>query len=239
MHPGTRRRSGFCWLTITLLVVGLLVGDAGSVWKRREDKTKCPKVKGIRNFDISEFLGLWYIVQYYASSEEALVYRCMRAELSVSPENAEVTMNFTYSFTDDPINELLVGNITWKIPSPDLPAHWMHAELPYEGVYNTYVLDSDYKSWALLMHCAEKSKSPRYLSSFIMSREASLGANVISYLREKLPRYDIDLEYMFPMDQKQCNKTDNSEAVLTPALPSVKRGHVNRRHPLKRKHRRQ
>jgi len=39
------------------------------------------------------------------------------------------------------------------------------------------------------MHCAEKSKSPRYLSSFIMSREANLGANVISYLREKLPRY--------------------------------------------------
>jgi len=39
------------------------------------------------------------------------------------------------------------------------------------------------------MHCAEKSKSSRYLSSFIMSREANLGANVISYLREKLPRY--------------------------------------------------
>jgi hypothetical protein len=54
----------------------------------------------------------------------------MRAELSVSPENAEVTMNFTYSFTDDPINELLVGNITWKIPSSDLPAHWVHAEFP-------------------------------------------------------------------------------------------------------------
>lgn len=58
-----------------------------------------------------------------------------------------------------------------------------------EGVYNTYVLDSDYKSWALLMHCAEQSKTPRYLSSFIMSRQSSLGANVISYLREKLPRW--------------------------------------------------
>ncbi|XP_020278659.1 apolipoprotein D [Pseudomyrmex gracilis] len=237
MHPGTRR-AGFCWLTIAL-VVGLLA-DTGGTWKRREDKTKCPKVKGIRNFDISEFLGLWYIVQYYASSEEALAYRCMRAELSVSPENAEVTMNFTYSFTDDPINELLVGNITWKIPSPDSsPAHWVHAEFPYEGVYNTYVLDSDYKSWALLMHCAEKSKSPRYLSSFIMSREESLGPNVISYLREKLPKYDIDLEYMFPMDQKQCNKTDNLEDMLIPGLVLPKRNYAARRHPLKRKHRRQ
>ncbi|KAL6422404.1 hypothetical protein ACFW04_010619 [Cataglyphis niger] len=234
----TRGRLRFCWVTIALLV-GLLVSASGGVWKRREDKTKCPKVKGIRNFDISEFLGLWYIVQYYASSEEALAYRCMRAELLVSPENAEVTMNFTYSFTDDPINELLVGNITWKIPSSDLPAHWVHAEFPYEGIYNTYVLDSDYKSWALLMHCAEKSKSPRYLSSFIMSREASLGANVISYLREKLPRYDIDLEYMFPMDQTQCNKTDSSEDMFIPALTTTKKNYASRRHPLKRKHRRQ
>lgn len=32
-----------------------------------------------------------------------------------------------------------------------------------EGIYNTYVLDSDYTSWALLLHCAEKSKVPRYL----------------------------------------------------------------------------
>ncbi|KAG7211674.1 hypothetical protein KM043_010925 [Ampulex compressa] len=211
----------------------------GGAWKRQEDKTKCPKVKGIRNFDISEFLGSWYIVQYYASSEEALAYRCMRAELSVSHESAEVTMNFTYSFTDDPINEQLVGNITWKIPSSELPAHWVHAEYPYEGVYNTYVLDSDYKSWALLMHCAEKSKSPRYLSSFIMSREASLGANVISYLREKLPRYDIDLEYMFPMDQKQCNKTESPEnELLVSSVVNNKRTYSTRRHPLKRKHKR-
>lgn len=84
-----------------------------------------------------QFLGSWYIVQYYASSEEALAYRCMRAELSVSPENAEVTMNFTYSFTDDPINELLVGNITWKIPSSDSPAHWMHAEFPCKQLINS------------------------------------------------------------------------------------------------------
>lgn len=77
-----------------------------------------------------QFLGIWYVVEYYASSEEALAYRCMKAELSVSSENDEVTMNFTYSFVDDPINEQLIGNITWKIPSPDLPAHWVHAEEP-------------------------------------------------------------------------------------------------------------
>ncbi|XP_043251439.1 apolipoprotein D [Colletes gigas] len=238
MQPGTRC-SRFCSPIIVLLLLACVIDDTGGTWKRREDKTKCPKVKGIRNFDISEFLGSWYIVQYYASSEEALAYRCMRAELSISSESTEVTMNFTYSFTDDPINEQLVGNITWKIPSSELPAHWVHAEYPYEGVYNTYVLDSDYKSWALLMHCAEQSKSPRYLSSFIMSRQPSLGANVISYLREKLPRYDIDLEYMFPMDQQQCNKTEASELdLIIPPSTMFRKDYALRKHPLKKKHRR-
>ncbi|XP_012254324.2 apolipoprotein D [Athalia rosae] len=224
---------------IVLFFIGHLIRDADSYYKNREDKSKCPKVKAIRNFDISEFLGSWYIVQYYASSEEALAYRCMRAELSVSTENAEVTMNFTYSFTDDPINEQLVGNITWKIPSPDLPAHWVHAEDTYEGIYNTYILDSDYKSWALLMHCAEKSKSPRYLSSFIMSREPELGVNVISYLQEKLPRYDIDLEYMFPMTQVNCTTVDPGLGLIMPPMVNATRRRSGvRRHPLKRKHRR-
>ncbi|XP_066591335.1 apolipoprotein D [Prorops nasuta] len=226
--------------TLIIVLICFFIDDSTGLWKKREDKTKCPTVKAIRNFDISKFLGSWYIVQYYASSEEALSYKCMRAVLSVSPENAEVTMNFTYIFTDDPINEQLVGNITWKIPSPDVPAHWIHAEYPYEGVYNTFVLDSDYSSWALLMHCAEKAKSPRYLSSFIMSRESSLASNVISYLREKLPRYDIDLEYMFPMEQTQCNKTELSEmdSIIPPLLITKKNEYASRRHPLKRKHKR-
>ncbi|KZC09450.1 PREDICTED: apolipoprotein D [Dufourea novaeangliae] len=236
MRPGTRC-SRFCSLIIVLVLC--IIDDTGGTWNGREDRTECPKVKAIRNFDITEFLGSWYIVQYYASSEEALSYRCMRAELSISSENTEVTMNFTYSFTDDPINEQLVGNITWKIPSSDTPAHWVHAEYPYESVYNTYVLDSDYKSWALLMHCAEQSNTPRYLSSFIMSRQPILGANVISYLREKLPRYDIDLEYMFPMDQQQCNKTTTSEMdMLIPVPVTSRKHHADRKHPLRKKHRR-
>lgn len=102
-----------------------------------------------------------------------------------------------------------------------------------EGVYNTYVMDSDYISWALLLHCAEKSKVPRYLSSFIMSREPALGVNVISYLKDKLPRYDVDLTYMFDMSQDDCNATvpDLPPGVLV-SRPSV----GDRRHPMKHHH---
>ncbi|XP_058791158.1 apolipoprotein D [Phymastichus coffea] len=233
-------------LSFTALLFGLATSSGApstgdGSWRSRagvEDRTRCPRVKAIRNLDIGQLLGAWYVVQYYASSEEALSYQCMRAELSVQPDNAEVTMNFTYSFVDDPMNEQLFGNITWKIPEAEAPAHWLHAEVPYEGIYNTYVLDSDYKSWALLMHCAEKAKSPRYLSSLIMSRQPSLPNNVVNYLREKLPRYGIDLEYMFPMHQTDCQTLDPFVAKPT-ASPIDNRDHrFQRRHPLKRKHKR-
>ncbi|XP_067009105.1 apolipoprotein D [Anabrus simplex] len=220
------------WRSLRLLLLLCLV-LAGETAKRREDKTKCPHVKAIRNFDLQELLGRWFIVQYYASSEEALSYRCMRAEFSMSSARLEVSMNFTYAFTDDPAADMLYGNITWDIPSPARPAHWVHAEDTYEGVYNTYVLDSDYKSWALLMHCAEKSKSPRYLSSFIMSRDPNLGPNVVTYLREKLPRYDIDLAYMFPMDQKNCTRPSSTQEKSGDG-DKVRPAHAKRRHPLKR-----
>ncbi|XP_056634829.1 apolipoprotein D [Diorhabda sublineata] len=199
---------------------------------RPEDKTKCPEVRAIRNFDLQEMLGDWYVIEYYASSEEALSYRCMRAEFTMSTfEN--INMNFTYSFVDDPINEILIGNISWIMPNPEVPAHWIHSEDTYEGVYNTYVLDSDYTSWALLLHCAEKSKVPRYLSSFIMSREPILGNNVVSYLRDKLPRYDIDLSYMFDMQQNDCNSTFID---IPPSLLVDRPIMSSRRHPMKHHH---
>lgn len=111
-------------------------------------------------------------------------------------------------YKDDPDNGELRGNITWIIPDFETPGHWIHAEMictqmrskkkkksvafdrsPFlflfadEGIYNTYILDTDYESWALLMHCAEKEKSTRYLSALLLSRERELGINVINFLR--------------------------------------------------------
>ncbi|XP_069669046.1 apolipoprotein D [Periplaneta americana] len=222
-------------LLSVILATALIFASLSIAAKRREDKTKCPHVKAIRNFDLHELLGSWYVVQYYASSEEALSYGCMRPVFSVSSDRLEVSMNFTYTFTDDPTAELLYGNITWEIPNPSRPSHWVHAEDIYEGVYNTYVLDSDYKSWALLLHCAEKSKSPRYLSSFIMSRKPALAPNVVSYLREKLPRYDIDLAYMFPMTQSNCSASNKEQGLDPDTVRNIIK-QSRRRHPMKRVH---
>ncbi|XP_043482814.1 uncharacterized protein LOC122511550 [Leptopilina heterotoma] len=62
---------------------GVSDGNAGVGVSRRERRVSSSKA--------GEFLGIWYVVEYYASSEEALAYKCMKGELSVSSENDEVT----------------------------------------------------------------------------------------------------------------------------------------------------
>lgn len=48
----------------------------------------------MRNFDINEMMGFWYVVQYYASSEEACEYSCMRCNFTMSDESALVRFQF-------------------------------------------------------------------------------------------------------------------------------------------------
>ncbi|EDV91823.1 GH24390 [Drosophila grimshawi] len=172
--------------------------------KRTDLRKKCPNVRAIRNFNLTEMMGKWHVVQYYASTEELPEYACMRSNFAFSIEDRHITMNFSYIFAEDPLREKLQGNITWLIPDPETPGHWKHTEDIYEGVYNTYVLDTDYANWGLIMHCAEKKKHSRYLSALLLSREQTLGDNVITFLREKLPRYCIDLSFMFPINQTSC-----------------------------------
>lgn len=70
------------------------------------------------------------MIDYYASSEEVEIYRCMKSTFNLSPDVPEISMDFTYSYSDDPDNEILAGNITWSIPSFEQPGHWVHKETP-------------------------------------------------------------------------------------------------------------
>lgn len=49
------------------------------------------KVKATRNFDINGITGSWYIIQYYAASDEALEYSCMRCNFSMVSDSAQVS----------------------------------------------------------------------------------------------------------------------------------------------------
>lgn len=57
------------------------------------------QVKAMRNFDINEMMGFWYVVQYYASSEEAAEYSCMKCNFTMSDESALVGFAIFFSLS--------------------------------------------------------------------------------------------------------------------------------------------
>lgn len=59
----------------------------------------------------------------------------------------------------------------------------LHGGCEDEGIYNTYIIDTDYEDWALIMHCGEKKQSNRYLSALMLSRKPEVPKNVNSFLR--------------------------------------------------------
>ena len=199
-------------LVVRFLIIFVIVHTVAA---KIVNKRKCPEVRAVPYFDLPQMLGDWFVVEYYASAEEALSYSCMRAVFTQDDHvpavdgtvewTPGVTMNFTYRFADDPIGETLLGNITWKVDMNE-PAHWTHAESTYDGIYNTYVLDTEYKTWALLLHCAEQREGARYLTAFVLSRKTTLPKNVMAYLRDKLPRYDVDINYVFPIPHDDCTE---------------------------------
>lgn len=100
-----------------------------------------------------------------------------------------------------------------------------------EGVYNTYVLDCA-DTWAVLLHCAEKPSSPRYLSSILLSRDMTVPANVRSYVRDKLPKYGVQLEYTFAMVQDRCSPAVRPLYYGTAANANKKLTVNNNKHPM-------
>lgn len=96
-------------------------------------------MRALRNFSINDLMGPWYVVQYYASSEEMPEYACMRSSFAINDhlDRMYITMNFSYHYAEDPIRQPLNGNITWFMPNANVPAHWMHTE--YSCEYNMVI----------------------------------------------------------------------------------------------------
>ena len=141
--------------------------------------------------------------------------------------SADPVHGFSFRFADDPNDESQAGNITWQIPDPRRPEHWRHTEdhcKLYEnrvymatvrlymqdvfildtGVYNTDVVDTDHDNWLLLLHCSDPESSKKFLSTFILGRSSHLDETMINYLREKVSQFDVDLDYLFPVNQTHC-----------------------------------
>lgn len=48
-------------------------------------------MRALRNFDLEPMMGNWYVVQYYASTEELPEYACMRSHFTFTSDDQHVS----------------------------------------------------------------------------------------------------------------------------------------------------
>lgn len=80
----------------------------------------------MRNYNLNGISGDWFVIQYYASSLELPEYSCMRSNFQIDFEH--VSMNFNFTYADDPFHEKISGDLSWFVPNLDVASHWTHME---------------------------------------------------------------------------------------------------------------
>lgn len=70
------------------------------------------QVRAIRNFDLESMMGFWYVVQYYASTEELPEYACMQSDFTFSAEDQHVSAYYLYSVHHPSWNYATKGGYT-------------------------------------------------------------------------------------------------------------------------------
>jgi hypothetical protein len=84
---------------------------------------------------------------------------------------------------------------------------WIFAD---KGIYSTDVVDTDYENWLILLHCSDPESQKKFLSTFVFSRSPTMDKMTVEYLRDKISFYDVELEYLFPVNQTNCYKHQNN-----------------------------
>lgn len=68
---------------LRFLLIFLFLCPITHQFRRWDFLERCPVVKSMRNLQLNEMMGHWYVIQYYSSTEDTPEYKCMRGDLEI------------------------------------------------------------------------------------------------------------------------------------------------------------
>ncbi|XP_034934716.1 apolipoprotein D-like [Chelonus insularis] len=165
----------------------------------------CPDYVPMANFDMAKFLGTWYEAERYFQLSE-VVSRCVMANYSKGADNKlRVSNEVTNRFTG--IKRVLEGEI--KPPASKAEEGKLHVKysLPLTPETSYAVLETDYKSYAVLWSCT--GLGPVHTqNAWIMTRERRPPGEVLQKAYGVLDKYKISKTFFVKSDQEDCAYLD-------------------------------
>lgn len=180
----------------------------------------CPIVEPMQNFQMSKFLGYWYVVQKTSTGSKCIGYNYTRGDepgLYVIQQDSNhpviglTPIKHEYRYT---------GELT--VPEPSTPAR-MSVSFPLSiaGAASHVVFATDYDTYAGIFTCQKLTFAHRQ-SATILSRNKELDRSTIDNIRDKLSKYGVDPYELSIVPQTGCeNGNDPVNIDINPSTFSA------------------
>ncbi|XP_033212924.1 apolipoprotein D-like isoform X1 [Belonocnema kinseyi] len=191
-----------------LVVCALLAGSWVQIDAHSYHLGVCPVVEPIQGFQMSRFLGVWYVIQKTSTASKCITYNYTRGE---EPGEYVITQD-----SDVPVLGLTplkheyhyTGELS--VPEPSTPARMMvRFPLSVAGSASHVVFDTDYDSYAGIFTCQKLGFAHRQ-SATILSRHRDLEKAYTDKLRQKLSTFGVDPFDLSIITQTGCPIGNNS-----------------------------
>ncbi|KAK4022377.1 hypothetical protein OUZ56_007847 [Daphnia magna] len=171
----------------------------------------CPRVDPVNDFDMSKFLGRWYVIQKFSTASSCWTYDFVRNKTDDSLKIVQSRDHVALDTVGLDNNYRYTG--TLDVPDLNRPG-FMRVRFPMSlaGKADYVVFSTDYDNYAAIYSCQSILFGHRRSAS-ILSRRPTLDQPYINKIRTKLDSFGVDPHDFSIIDHTDC-KTLPSTSLL-------------------------
>ncbi|XP_054280806.1 apolipoprotein D-like [Macrosteles quadrilineatus] len=164
---------------------------------------ECPTVEPVPEFDMSKFLGKWYVIQKTSTSSRCLTYNFTATSASNEYDLEQVSEHPILGLASVDNKYHYTGHLT--VPSADTPAKMVvKFPLSIAGTASYTVFFTDYTTYGAVFTCQKLLNIGHRQSATILSREKNLDKVYLDKIKGKLSAFGIDPYDLSRIDQSEC-----------------------------------
>uniref|UniRef100_A0A1B0CDV4 Putative apolipoprotein d/lipocalin n=1 Tax=Lutzomyia longipalpis TaxID=7200 RepID=A0A1B0CDV4_LUTLO len=168
---------------------------------------QCPNVEPASDFQMSQFLGIWYVVQKTSTASTCIIYNITRGEEPGEYRIEQTSQHFALGLT--PLRHEYSYTGTLTVPDNDIPAK-MKVKFPLSvaGSSSFTVFMTDYQQYAGIFSCQKLTFAHRR-SATILSRTKTLDKIYLDKIRSRLANFAVDPFDLSIVNQNDCPKNES------------------------------